>query len=345
MYKASAAYIIISIFTVILTFFSFLLIFVLDNIPLFIVSIIGILFLQMSYFLAKKKKYLLIYSAFSLYTIGAIITSAYILEPEFQIVHYLVILVPFSFTLLYENISNRLMIIVSSLTILILVISYVVFYNISDSVNPDTSSSIELLHAVRVFNGAAIVIMVFIFIMLFIYKLERAKSVVNDMVEKLDYEVNHDYLTGLFSRRFADKLFCKMKHSDHSIWVLVIDIDQFKDINDRYGHDAGDQVLKAISNVILDCKEENDYIIRWGGDEFLIILCNKNESFVELYSKKIIEKINAIKIPVGNHLLSVHISLGYAKYQSDKTVDEAIQQADRAMYQTKFSKYGLTDEI
>jgi hypothetical protein len=86
--KTRPVFIIITLFTVLLAFFSLLLLFVLENIPLLIVSSSGIVFLQLSYFLAKKKKYLLVYSVFSLYTIHAIISSAYILEAEYEIVNY-----------------------------------------------------------------------------------------------------------------------------------------------------------------------------------------------------------------------------------------------------------------
>jgi len=342
--KTRPVYIIISLFSVLLAFFSVLLLFVLENIPLLIVSSSGIVFLQLSYFLAKKKKYLLVYSVFSFYTILAIISSAFILEAEFEIVNYLVILVPFCFTLLYENIPNRLMMIVSLITMFLLIISYIVFYNISDSVNPNTNSPYEVVQMVRIFTGAAIIVMVFLFIILFIYRLEKAKQEVKHMVDKLDNEVKHDYLTGLHSRRFADQLFKEMASQHKDIWIMIVDIDQFKDINDQYGHQAGDEVLRAISKILTDYTDKHDYMIRWGGDEFLIVLCDKTEKEVIMYEKVLTNHINGVDLLVNNHHFKVTASLGYAKYTQGKCIDDTIQQADLNMYQSKFNKMNLIEE-
>ncbi|MDY0278331.1 MAG: diguanylate cyclase [Acholeplasma sp.] len=342
--KIRHVYIIISLFSVLLAFFSVLLLFVLENIPLLIVSSSGIVFLQLSYFLANKKKYLLVYTVFSLYTILAIISSAFILEAEFEIVNYLVILVPFCFTLLYENIPNRLMMIVSLITMFLLIISYIVFYNISDSVNPNTNSPYEVVQMVRIFTGAAIIIMVFLFIILFIYRLEKAKQEVRNMVNRLDNEVKHDYLTGLHSRRFADQLFKDMVNQEKDIWIMIVDIDQFKDINDQYGHQTGDEVLRMISKILTDYTDKHDYMIRWGGDEFLIVLCDKTEKEVIMYEKVLTSHINGIDLLFNNHQFKVTASLGYAKYTQGKCIDDAIQQADLNMYQSKFSKMNLIED-
>jgi diguanylate cyclase (GGDEF)-like protein len=342
--KSRPTMIIITLFSVLLAFFSLILLLVIKNTPLFIVSVSGIVFLQLSYYLAIRKKYLLLYSSFSLYTVLAIISSAFILEAEFEIVHYLVIIIPFCFTLLYENISDRLMMIVSIITVFVLIISYITFYNISDSVNPDTVSPTSIIHTIRIFNGAAIVLMVTLFIVLFIYKLEKAKQEVKLMVNKLDDEVNHDYLTGLHSRRFADQLFKDLILCDKDVWVVIVDIDQFKEINDQYGHYAGDEALRAISKVISDYTDQRDYMIRWGGDEFLIVLCNKTEQELINYEKVLTTHINHIEIKVNQYHFKITASLGYARYVKDQTIDETIQQADLKMYESKFNKMKLMEE-
>ncbi|HPG43902.1 MAG TPA: GGDEF domain-containing protein, partial [Acholeplasmataceae bacterium] len=161
---------------------------------------------------------------------------------------------------------------------------------------------------------------------------------------RLDNEVKHDYLTGLHSRRFADQLFKDMVNQEKDIWIMIVDIDQFKDINDQYGHQTGDEVLRMISKILTDYTDKHDYMIRWGGDEFLIVLCDKTEKEVIMYEKVLTSHINGIDLLVNNHQFKVTASLGYAKYTQGKCIDDAIQQADLNMYQSKFSKMNLIED-
>lgn len=145
-----------------------------------------------------------------------------------------------------------------------------------------------------------------------------------------------DSLTGLFNRRYVldtfSRTLSKAKRKKVNIAVLLLDLNDFKEINDTYGHDTGDKVLESISKLLKVCFDRNDIISRWGGDEFLIV-----SSFAD---KKVIEnKLSHFKNKIksedcGYHGLSV--SIGRAIYPFDATdLESLIAKADSDMYRLK----------
>lgn len=114
--------------------------------------------------------------------------------------------------------------------------------------------------------------------------------------------------------------------------VLMADIDYFKHINDTYGHDKGDEVLKSVANVIKGCTRSNDYIIRWGGEEFVVIMPNCPIEQAVNVAERIREKVAA----TDNGVCPVTISLGVARYDGFN-YENAITAADKALYEAKES--------
>lgn len=91
--------------------------------------------------------------------------------------------------------------------------------------------------------------------------------------EKLDYNSNHDLLTGLYNRRFFEGIMKRSKdEKEHCFSVAMLDVDDFKKINDTYGHETGDRVLAVVSKCIESCLPQNAVAVRWGGEEFVLYL-------------------------------------------------------------------------
>ena len=151
---------------------------------------------------------------------------------------------------------------------------------------------------------------------------------------------NFDSLTGLPNRRmFREKLEHEIRQSDRarlSLALLLIDLDQFKEINDTLGHLVGDVLLVEAARRILACTRESDTVARLGGDEFTVILSRvKDAKDVELVAQKIIERLGE-PFQLGESVVYVSASIGITMYPQDATdVEELLKSADQAMYVAK----------
>lgn len=157
--------------------------------------------------------------------------------------------------------------------------------------------------------------------------------------DRMEYHSVRDMLTLTYNRRNVHNMFAKMKrqanrHGQRLI-VYIIDVDDFKQVNDRYGHAAGDMVLKSISAILKGMLGERDIIARWGGDEFIMI------AFCNGQSKPILDAFS-IETGVGdihsklNGFGLISVSIGQAHYPDDgDTLDRLLQVADENMYGLK----------
>jgi len=172
-------------------------------------------------------------------------------------------------------------------------------------------------------------LLVMIIINIFIINIIKLKNV----AEK---KAITDKLTGLFNRSIIDTLVQveieRAKRNNKPISILLFDIDHFKKINDTYGHDKGDYTLKTIAEIAKRILRKSDYIIRWGGEEFLVILpetdldgaikvAEKIRSNVENYNFKDIGKVT--------------VSIGVTMLKIGEPLDNAIKRADEALYAAK----------
>lgn len=156
---------------------------------------------------------------------------------------------------------------------------------------------------------------------------------------KLLFLANHDELTGLFNRRSLEtrlkELLLLQKRKEMSLCIAFFDIDNFKKINDTFGHYKGDLVLKELSKIFQENLRNTDFICRWGGEEFVMIFAG-NE--LELNKNKLL-KIKD-KIEYDNTLLSIveqktTVSIGLTSYVKGDTLETFISRSDKAMYLSK----------
>ncbi len=157
---------------------------------------------------------------------------------------------------------------------------------------------------------------------------------------ELDFLANHDALTGLPSLRLCkDRLqhsLAEARRKRLLTAVMFLDLDGFKQINDTYGHEFGDQVLKSIADRITAEIRETDTVARIGGDEFIIILTSLPQiDIAERISTDLNRRI-ARPIPIDDETVMISASIGIAVYPDDgETADELMRNADRAMYRVK----------
>jgi diguanylate cyclase (GGDEF)-like protein len=152
--------------------------------------------------------------------------------------------------------------------------------------------------------------------------------------DKAKYYAERDVLTNVYNRRFALRRFKKwVGQRSGNLSVLMIDVDNFKNINDTYGHIMGDKVLKQISSILCQHVRKCDVVARWGGDEFLIIAPRTDEQASLELSRRIETGLQEVSKKL--HIL-VTVSVGEATYPScAKDLDGLIRVADHSMYKYK----------
>ena len=139
-----------------------------------------------------------------------------------------------------------------------------------------------------------------------------------------------DPLTGVYNRRYLSKL----RDSQEVCYILAIDIDNFKTINDSWGHAFGDKVLQACTRQMTSNLRESDFVVRMGGDEFSIFLFKTDKPGAQRASRRLLEMINALQIPLPDEgSFTPSISMGLAR--CDGNVELALHQADLNLYASK----------
>lgn len=147
-----------------------------------------------------------------------------------------------------------------------------------------------------------------------------------------------DPLTGLYNRRFAERHLrmevARARRRGYAFTLILFDLDGFKQINDRYGHAAGDAVLKAFAEHLTRAVREGDLAARLGGDEFLLLLpeCDR------CYLPAILNRLKAIEIEWRENRVPVGFSAGSAEYRAGDRAEDLLHRADEALYKHKESR-------
>ena len=164
----------------------------------------------------------------------------------------------------------------------------------------------------------------------------EAVSDLNDMVIR-------DQLTKLYNRRYLDTRLpadlCAAADKKQPLSVVFIDVDNFKHINDTYGHVTGDLVLQAAARALQSCvRGGGDWAARFGGDEFVVCLGEADSSVAHRIAERIREAVSAAEVPIDGKTIRFTVSLGIQTTDgSAHTAEELLQAADRNMYSAKHS--------
>jgi diguanylate cyclase (GGDEF)-like protein len=149
-----------------------------------------------------------------------------------------------------------------------------------------------------------------------------------------------DALTGLYNRRFlqeyTETLVAGLLRREKNVGLIMCDIDFFKQVNDLYGHNAGDAILKETSHLIVKCVRSSDLVIRFGGEEFLVLMLDIKEGETIKLAEKIRKTFEDTKIKVADGTIKKTISLGVSEFPIDaESFWQSIKYADVALYKAK----------
>ena len=158
---------------------------------------------------------------------------------------------------------------------------------------------------------------------------------------KLNKMVVRDALTNLYNRRYSGKFYKDLEKSfSENYSVLMMDIDHFKSINDNFGHQIGDEVLIVIANILKNNSDENASAIRYGGEEFLLLLKNSNKSSAEKVAEEIRHIVETYPwdtiLKDSNFPVTISIGVAYSHYKGEH-IDDLISRADTCLYESKQS--------
>ena len=213
-------------------------------------------------------------------------------------------------------------------------IGRLVFLGVAVAATPVIVGSRLLLGAdvdglLLVVGGAAIAALV----MVRIWRLSAARIRAE---QALRFEASHDHLTGLPNRReFLDQLSNGLAHAPQCV-ILFCDLDGFKSVNDRHGHEAGDELLVEVARRLRTCVRQGDLVSRFGGDEFLILLRDQAPSVVTAVCDRIADALSRpIELRGERVSIGASIGLAIATGDADADADTLIRRADRAMYEAK----------
>ncbi|MFL6619807.1 MAG: diguanylate cyclase [Povalibacter sp.] len=149
-----------------------------------------------------------------------------------------------------------------------------------------------------------------------------------------------DALTGVLNRRSALELgrvsMLNARREQRPLSILVLDVDHFKRVNDTHGHATGDDALRGVAKLLRQCLRRSDLLARWGGEEFLVLLPDADDSIALALAERLRAAIATIEIPTRQGVLNITTSIGLASLESiDADLEATIARADRALYRAK----------
>jgi diguanylate cyclase (GGDEF)-like protein len=160
--------------------------------------------------------------------------------------------------------------------------------------------------------------------------------------DKMNSLIIRDGLTGLFNKRYAhqrlDEEFYRSKRYDHPLSLMMVDLDNFKALNDRFGHAVGDHLLRYFSQVITDTIRPSDIAARYGGEEFLIILPETQKEEAQTVADRLLKRISLYPFRVDSRKEDVPftISIGVTAFPDHgESAEDLVVLADQALYQAK----------
>ena len=177
-------------------------------------------------------------------------------------------------------------------------------------------------------------------------RLTRVMMITQDMGKQhlLQSLANTDGLTGLLNKRYFDRVLTVLEQHSQPFALFYMDLDRFKPVNDTYGHDVGDELLKGVSQRLQGCIRSRDYAFRLGGDEFALLLLGQMEPETCARKMDMICEMVAVPYEIDGNSVSVGASCGYALYPAESVdVQQVRYIADQRMYENKQANHARQD--
>ena len=303
-------------------------------------AIIVLFYLYLSLVLTGRNRYMEIYVlTFSEILLHSVLATL-LVGWDWGFMVYTVALVPISFYLSYTMPHMERRMAVPMITSVTVTACYMAMDIQMRYITPvySTEFSPWLVLLLYYFNTMLAFIFLLLFSMLFALEVRNMQYQLETENIMLEEIANYDPLTKLLNRRsmtlYLRRTYEKAQLNKEPFCVIMADIDDFKIVNDTYGHVIGDQVLVLISNIISRNVRDVDYVCRWGGEEILILLMT-DLSHARKIAGRIREDILSSVVEAKEGNVKITVTMGIAEYHEDVMIQELIDEADRKLYYGK----------
>ena len=301
-----------------------------------------ILYFSVRFFLDRKKEYAVFIFEYTEILIHGILATWYVgWDTGFG--QYLIALVPLGFTACYELMEGSRRITIATFLGLAATVTYVACRQFSFRRAPVYPLHEEVNIMLFNFNSVVTFVILFFFLIIYMYMINEMESRLKKQNSNLGIMASTDPLTSLFNRRRMGTFLEESAKNGRYFCVAMCDIDDFKNINDSFGHEAGDLVLTEVARIIKEVVPEKNPVCRWGGEEILILYNEHTKEEAVMMSDMLRRRIDANYIPFYNKSLHVTLTIGVAAYDSTKSIEETISEADNKLYYGK--KHGKNQVV
>lgn len=255
---------------------------------------------------------------------------------RFGFPQYIIGLIPFGYYMCATLLEGRRRYMIATALGMIAAISFIACRSLSLFAGSlfllELPASVELL--VYIFNSICNFVFLFMVTVIFVWDMQRITLQLRSQNVALDNMASVDPLTGLYNRRSMQDFFAQVLKEEREFSLIMCDIDNFKRVNDTYGHDFGDVVLKEVAHIVQQQVRDNGYVCRWGGEEILILSNDRLDHTCETAEN--------IRHDVEQHIFSCRgkelhctLTLGVAGHRVGNSVEDTIKHADSRLYYGK----------
>ena len=248
---------------------------------------------------------------------------------------YLIALVPLGFMACYELTSGRRRFTIASILGLCATITYVLCGRFDYISRPVYELPGNVNATLYTFNSIISFSFLFFFMIIYTFVINEMETQLKRQNAVLDRMASTDPLTSLLNRRSMGEFLQEAAGGNADFCVAMCDIDDFKQVNDSYGHEAGDLVLKEVTRIIKETVPAGNPICRWGGEEILILFNGFHKGDAVKVCEQVRQGVAANHIPFYNKTLHVTITIGVAPHLAPHAVEETISEADNKLYYGK----------
>lgn len=284
----------------------------------------------------RKKQYMFIYMSALIEVLFHSGMASILLGWEWNFMIYAIVMVPIAFYLAYTLPNHEGGIASPMLSSVVALICYHLVHVICQN----TSAAYEgrypagMANMFSYFNTMIAFVLMIIFSVLFALEIRYMQRRLEQENHTLGEVARIDPLTHLLNRRSMNTYMEQVVKLQKPFCLMMADIDDFKKINDTYGHDCGDEVLIAVSDIISHCVREEDYVCRWGGEEILILV-RTDLALAAQIAERIRQQVASKVIAKKGNEVQVTITIGVSEYQDGMSIQSMIEEADQNLYRGK----------
>lgn len=303
--------------------------------PLFYFNIFSVLTYAVCFWLmyGEREHYLTIYFITYFEVILHSFAATICLGWKFGFAQYIIAIVPVGFYICYTLDIRQKKFTIATLSAVFSAVAFLACKFLSFFGEPLVETdNIALELSLYVFNSLCAFVFLILFSLVFVFEMKLSSNQLKHQNAILNKLASTDPLTGLYNRRSMDIFLNQAVESAASFALIMCDIDNFKKVNDTYGHDFGDVVLKGIAGITSDQVKGKGYVCRWGGEEILILINNASEESSLRIAENIRRNVANRVFELNNKWIHCSLTLGVALYDGKESVEDTITRADYNLY-------------